>query len=654
MKNPDKPSASLLAILCFLVFSVLSLKAQINIGGKPFSFGNNLAENTSAPVLEMPPVNRTEIDKEDQKDDQAGLPPRFGYPFQVELNLNNSGTWTTLDNGDRIWRLSISSPGALSINLTYDAFWLPPGASYYIYDQSRSKVIGGFTSQNNNSPKGQSIGFATGFVFSDQITLEYYEPRAVTGEGEIGIDQVVHGYRKLVSPHSPDDFGTSGNCNVNINCSPEGDIWQDIKHSVAMIIVNGIRWCTGSLLNTTVGDFKPYFLTADHCLTGTLDAATDPMAGNWMFVWEYESTGCDNGMTEPSTANSTTGAILVANNSGSDFALFRLIENPAHLIPSVPLWYNGWDATGSISTQGTGIHHPDGDIKKICIENNSLVSTNYFSETSNASGDHWMVFDWDTGVTEGGSSGSPLYDVNQRVVGQLHGGLAACSMDVDNDEPDWYGKFSVSWDGANYRRRLHDWLDPACPANLAINTNFTQGVEAFYVSNEITSTSNISPNTLVDYTAGNQIRLLPHFRAEQGSFFHARIRSCGPGPAEPESMSSIIGVGTCVVPGQGNNSSLGSSENRSNRPHQGDGFQCYPNPSTGEFFVAFEITASSAIVSISISDAYSRQVQAFPQRVFEAGQHILPMKLGQMPAGIYNLTLSTPDGQWVQKVVKAD
>jgi len=43
------------------------------------------------------------------------------------------------------------------------------------------------------------------------------------------------------------------------------------------------------------------------------------------------------------------------------------------------------------------------------------------------------------------------------VVGQLHGGLAAC----ENDLPDWYGRFSISWSGGGTpNSRLSDWLDP--------------------------------------------------------------------------------------------------------------------------------------------------------------------------------------------------
>jgi hypothetical protein len=43
------------------------------------------------------------------------------------------------------------------------------------------------------------------------------------------------------------------------------------------------------------------------------------------------------------------------------------------------------------------------------------------------------------------------------VVGELHGGDAACS----NDRPDWYGRLSYAWDeGVTDSTRLSTWLDP--------------------------------------------------------------------------------------------------------------------------------------------------------------------------------------------------
>ncbi len=66
-------------------------------------------------------------------------------------------------------------------------------------------------------------------------------------------------------------------------------------------------------------------------------------------------------------------------------------------------------------------------------------------------------------VTEGGSSGSPLYNSYHRVIGQLYGAYYCSNPNCTNPPNDIanYGKFGVSWDnGSEKRRRVWDWLDP--------------------------------------------------------------------------------------------------------------------------------------------------------------------------------------------------
>ena len=81
-------------------------------------------------------------------------------------------------------------------------------------------------------------------------------------------------------------------------------------------------------------------------------------------------------------------------------------------------------------------------------------------------GTHVRITDWDLGTTEPGSSGSPLFDQNHRIIGQLHGGYAACG----NDDSDWYGRFFTSWTGGGSpTNRLSDWLDPISTGQPALD-----------------------------------------------------------------------------------------------------------------------------------------------------------------------------------------
>jgi hypothetical protein len=121
----------------------------------------------------------------------------------------------------------------------------------------------------------------------------------------------------------------------------------------------------------------------------------------------------------------------------------------------------GWDRADETTYGGVSIHHPKGDIKKISTFSGPTASTSFGDSVANT---HWGVV-WKAtanghGVTASGSSGSPLLNSQQQVIGVLTGGQSFCDQP---DQPDFYGKFSYSWtsNGDAPERRLRDWLDPA-------------------------------------------------------------------------------------------------------------------------------------------------------------------------------------------------
>lgn len=435
------------------LFTSIPFYAQLSEGGIPYSIIENKKNIIPAVVMEAIPIEK--IKKEDEESKFDNVPWRFAWPFKVQINMNSHGIWTNNTDGSRLWQLRILCPNAQSINFLYDDFYIPEGGKFYLYAADQSQIIGAYTSKNNRP----SRKFGTELVFDDEVILEYYEPKNQVEEASISIAQISHGYRsELWAQDLNRDLGDSGACQVNVNCSPEGDNWQEYKTSVAKIVVNGNEWCTGSLMNNTSNDGTPYFLTADHCNAG-LDAVTNPDASTWVFYWNYEYAGCANTGSVPT--QTTSGGTMVANDDASDFALLLLAENPA---TNFGVIYNGFNATNTVGVGGVGIHHPSGDAKKIATHTIAPGTLNGIG--GGLSGDYWNI-SWSAtsnghSVTEGGSSGSPLYDANSRVCGQLFGGSAINCSDPAND-PGWYGKLSYSWfnNGATIaQRRLHDWLNP--------------------------------------------------------------------------------------------------------------------------------------------------------------------------------------------------
>jgi hypothetical protein len=151
------------------------------------------------------------------------------------------------------------------------------------------------------------------------------------------------------------------------------------------------------------------------------------------------------------------GCEYKAGREQTDFMLLELLE-------PVPFSYNarfnGWNRNDQTSPDtSTVIHHPHWDIKKISIDNDSSsiypFSIDWNNGVTTPPNHHFQVF-WDVGTTENGSSGSPLFDEDGYIVGQLHGGNTSCGTFQA-----FFGRFALSWDeGTTPDTRLKDWLDP--------------------------------------------------------------------------------------------------------------------------------------------------------------------------------------------------
>lgn len=408
--------------------------AQLSEGGIPagYKFTNVVRLETEL----MPPVDLDALAAEDAiRDQYKGHPFRFGYNHIVNFNLNNSGTWITLSNGDRVWQLDIKSPGALTINLAFSNMYLPEGAKLFVYSKGKEELLGAFTSRDN---KSDGL-FGTELINDEEVIVEYDEPLAVAGRGTLTVFRVTHGYRGV--GEFVKSFGDAGTCMKNVNC-PQFIDWADQKRSVVCLVSGGSEFCTGALVNNTANDGTPYILSANHC---------GPADNTWIFRFNWEASGCTNPATSPAS-QSISGCTQVASNAGSDFLLCRMSSIPP---ANYNVFYAGWNNANVAATSATCIHHPSGDIKKLSIANNATISSTYSGAAC------WRVGQWTDGVTEPGSSGSPLFDQNKRIIGQLYGGPSSCGASTANLN-DYYGKFSTSWNtGTTTATRLREWLDPA-------------------------------------------------------------------------------------------------------------------------------------------------------------------------------------------------
>jgi len=477
----------LLILIVVLSFGSVSMSAycQVERGGVPRSFHLQSAKKSLSQPIEVAAPDMFSIMQEDIEDARLEKSYRVGVEVPVEISLTNSGQWEYLPGGGRIWRVTVICRGAMALGLNYDELRLPPGADVFVYTADQKYVIGAFSS--DEIPHNQI--FTTRPLAGDEIVFEYYEPEYVIEKADIKISGLVYIYRGFKTTEPEDDKSlSSGSCEVNVNCE-EGMNWKNQKQGVVKILTKvGSRYyyCTGTLMNNTAQDFTGLLLSSAHCTKDSNGgvASTDDFL-LWVFYFNNEYPECEVAGTKTTTVVGASKLAISERPSeiGSDFLLLKTLKN---IPPSYNPYYCGWDIGSGNSSSGVCIHHPDGDVKKISTYT-TLLGSGTWGSTPNT---HWTVKWAGTvnghGVTEPGSSGSPLLDDEGLVIGTLTGGQSSCSNPSGED---MFGKISYSWmsNGTSADMQLKPWLD-------SLNTGITKMPGSY---NEKLAVADFTANTFM-------------------------------------------------------------------------------------------------------------------------------------------------------------
>ena len=429
----------------------------------------------------------------------------FGKFVLCDISSSEHGLWTEVDGG-KVWTLAIEAKNAKGISLYYDDFWIPSSGELYIYNPMQTQKIGPFTSKHNHS----SGLFATEVIHGEILVLEYFQPEYENNDLKLSINRFAYAYRDI-SGGQLNGYNSSDECQVNANCS-EGNTWENQKMSTCRIQI-GSGWnvglCSGALINNTLNNCTPYVISADHCFSGG-DISANGLNQS-IFYFNYRSVACNNSV--PNNTYSVTGCTKKANSGGEgnvgdpDFFLVEL-----NSYPDFNPFFSGWNRSNIPATSGVSIHHPSGDIMKISTYTNTLSSASGLG-FGNDNTTHWRVFWSETpnghGVTEGGSSGSPIFNQNGLLTGVLTGGSSFCTA---TNQSDIYGKIWHAWDqvGNSNNQQLKPWLDPAntnavtlngiyCNQSATVTAAFTSS-ETNVCLNSYVTFSSISSGEVIDYS----------------------------------------------------------------------------------------------------------------------------------------------------------
>jgi lysyl endopeptidase len=374
--------------------------------------------------------------------------------ISTKIDVSQLASWTEVGKMS-FGKFTITTKDAKTLSINFSNFNLPKGTEMYIYNRDAEMITGAITENENNKNKvwGSSI------YKGEEISIEIRTPTLTKSELSLIITNVAYGYKNIFIEKTA-GFGQSGPCNINVLC-PQGTGWEAERNSVAFIAhSNGNALCSGSMLMNSCATNIPYLLTANHCFVGDNDVA------GWRVFFQAWSPTC-----VPSANNDGilfNGSTLRANWAQSDFCLVQLNQTPP---VNSGIHYAGWSRSTVAATNGVGIHHPAGDVMKISTYTTPLIRADNpnLCGVVPISGLSWVV-NWNSGVTEGGSSGSPLFDQNHRIVGQLGGGPSSCTA-AAGCRTDGYGRFDNSWTGGGTNAtRLSNWLDPANSGAVTTNT----------------------------------------------------------------------------------------------------------------------------------------------------------------------------------------
>lgn len=426
---------------------------------------------------------------------------------------------------------------------------------------------------------------------------------------------------------------------------------------------------------TEDGNLGFYFLTAKHCTDGvdfddvhTLyfnyqspDGNTNNTATTNRGIEDWQT-----GEINPFTSSLTTQGYeyrhatqlrLVQDYSWGDFALVEILTPvPPHFNVSFAGWnpslfHNGIQVgTPTVFFEPyVGIHHPRGDIKKLSTApfihwNENPIATDCYTitviidvlfgwiwghRTSTQVICNWMdnpwftVLGWQHGTTEPGSSGSGMFNKNNKQIGVLSWGVANC----DPAFFDNYGKFRSNY----FRKSIKNTLNPdndlgvdlvgidsrkiTCYDNLDLPGD--PGVSGHYfpanhyqpnniivlqATNNITTTQPIRVYSGADFRfrAGGNIIIGPGFTADQGSNVIFEIQGCNASKTENSQQNVRKLLSNINVPKYKKLDLEAISKGRLFQ-RQDLVIEIFPNPSDGKFKIQLSAIDNYDITIQSVS-----------------------------------------------------
>jgi lysyl endopeptidase len=467
-------------ILCLFIYQ--NVVGQQVIG----PIGLDYKTYKAIPERSFQAIDTAFLNKQRQQSSRKIASETVAYNFKTHFAPNTDGTWKSILPDVDSWFLKLRSTGAYGLALVLSGVELMEGETLYVYNQNGMR--GPYTNQNLPSSGILPLDFLKG----EEIMIEYDVPVAAKSHGTFVVEKVSHAFRNIftndVLASKEARFGGI----IIDECYPclEDDAIDKERRAVVKLIVqydSTARFCTGTLVNNTARDNKPYIITGEHCVSNQYDA------DRTIFIFGFEDENCAKLINH--NYLTLSGAYHRASTFENDFSILELYAKP-------PLefhpYYAGWDISDQYLDGVATVHHPQGGPKKVSVSNGTIRTANFDDGSLRAPNAFWNVIRWDVGATTGGSSGAALFNKNNHVIGTLSGGSSECGTPYN----DYFEKLSASWEASsNQEHQLKHWLDP-----VGAGIQQLEGSDPFEGINATCNTiSNVKPSeqqNLLPYTNG--------------------------------------------------------------------------------------------------------------------------------------------------------
>lgn len=467
---------------------------QVSQGGVPYSFTDNSSEQVKQLNISGLDIQQWRVEEEEAEIEGEAKPYMVARNIDYFINVDD-GEFIAHADGTVTWQLEINVPGATALDVFFNQLQLTEGVDLYVYGKTKMQVLGAYNAQSNLPEKN----FIAGPIVGDSYTIEInYANAELVSQNNIDIQKIgvyFRGFEEEAKMYGFNEglselYDSSAPCNIDANCNISHDGWEtsqfeNAKNASAKIIIagnGGMGFCSGTLVASSgysTNNCKNLFLTASHC--DGANGRTDEHFSDWRFYFNYEHTECE-GSQIAYQFRSVQGAKFLARSNYPSGVGNTSNQNPGLVqdfialeLNAIPESYNtykvGWNRRADIASMNAdyshdeykffiGFHHPGGNPKKQSIA--SLIYGNGTFNQFSVPATHWgMTFA--QGCTQGGSSGSGLFDQDGNIIGVLSGG--------SGNTNGLYSKISYGWENTWEQgkfppytgavSRLKDWLDPA-------------------------------------------------------------------------------------------------------------------------------------------------------------------------------------------------